>query len=102
MTEQDTEFTPVVFRADRSGPFKGDVTAVFPCEPSDPFGFFMSCYTHVGQYSGCGLDWYQRTRAARPDEYAALLTELISIGYRPKVYRRITAQHLEALRAASR
>ncbi len=88
--EQDQEFTPVVFRAERSGPCKGDVTAVFPTIPADYAGREMTCYAHIGQHSGCSFGWYLKTRAAKPAEYADLLKELASIGYRPKVYRRIT------------
>lgn len=87
--EQDTEFTPVVFRAERSGQFKGDITAVMPCEPADHNGHNMTCYEHIGQHSACGWEWYHSTRAAKPEEYASLLAELKSIGYRPKVYKRI-------------
>lgn len=89
--EQDKEITPVIFRAERSGSFKGDVTAVFPCEPSDYEGYKMTCYAHVGQHSGCDLGWYNRTRAAKPEEYASLQRELESTpyGYRFKVYKRI-------------
>ena len=89
----DTFDTPVVFRADRSGPFNGDVTAVFPADPYDVQGHLMGSYVHVGQHGGCSWGWYLTTRAARPDEYADLLAELINIGYRPKVYRRITRGH---------
>lgn len=88
--EQDQEFTPVVFRAERSGPFKGDVTAVFPTMPADYAGREMTCYMHIGQHSGCSFGWLLKTRAAKPEEYADLLKELASIGYRPKVYKRIT------------
>lgn len=89
MTEQDKEFTPVVFRAERSGVFKGDVTAVFPCAPADYAGRFMTCYAHVGQHGSCGREWYNATRKALLAEYADLHKELESIGYRLKVYQRI-------------
>jgi hypothetical protein len=87
----DTEITPVLFRANRSGPFKGDVTAVFPCENADLAGYAMTCYQHVGQHGACYLGWYHTTRRATQDEYAALQRELESApyGYRFKVYARI-------------
>lgn len=100
--KRDIEKIPVIFRAERSGKFKGDVTAVFPTLPNDEAGHEMTCYAHIGQHSGCSFGWYNTTRAARPDEYADLLAELISIGYRPKVCRRMTAQHRGALRRAVR
>jgi hypothetical protein len=68
----------VIFRAERSGPFKGDVTAVFPDNPWNHHGG-MACYAHIGQHSGCSLGWYRTTRPATPEEYAPLLAELRSI-----------------------
>jgi hypothetical protein len=98
---QDTQETPVIFRAERSGPFKGGVTAVFPCDPSDIAGHFMSCFLHVGQHGGCSQGWYNTTRAATPEEYSSLKRELESApyGYRFKVYKRIQPWMRDALRA---
>lgn len=100
--KQDTQETPVVFRAELNRLFKGDVVAVFPTLPADTIGAQMTCYAHIGQHSGCSFDWYNTTRAARPEEYADLLAELVSIGYRLKVYKRITRQHRDAMRRAAR
>lgn len=72
--------TTVIFRADRSGDFKGQVTAVFPAD--------MSCYAHIGQHSECGDDWYRTTRPATPAEYASLHRELVQIGYDDLVVRK--------------
>lgn len=83
--------TPVIFRADRSGDFKGNVTAVFPTLPADIRGDQMTCYAHIGQHSGCSAEWYQTTRAAKPDEYRDLLKELQAIGYDDlQIVRRIS------------
>lgn len=79
---------PVVFRAERSGKFKGDVTAVLPTLATN-FGHWV-CYAHIGQHSECSRDWYYSTRAAKPAEYADLLAELKSIGYDVRVYQRIS------------
>jgi len=87
--EQDNFDTPVVFRKDRKK--DAEVTAVFPCEPHDIEGRYMTCYVHVGQHGGCGWEWYRGTRAAKPEEYVDLFAELVGLGYRPKVYRRITS-----------
>lgn len=65
------EKLPVIFRAERSGAFKGDITAVFPT--------LETCYAHIGQHSGYSLDWYYSTRPAKPAEYASLLAEVRSI-----------------------
>ena len=81
--------TPVLFRAEQSGQFKGDVTAVFPTLPGSPG--CMTCYAHVGQHSSCAMAWYNTTRPAKAVEYASLLTELQSRGYDDlKICTRIT------------
>jgi hypothetical protein len=90
--QQDVEETPVLFRVHRSPKKHGDeVTAVFPCEPSDLTGHNMSCYVHVGQHGGCDLGWYNETRPAKPKEYESLKRELEGqpYGYRLKVYQRM-------------
>jgi hypothetical protein len=40
-----------------------------------------TCYARVGQHSSYSHGWYVKTRAAKPEEYAALLRELEQIGY---------------------
>lgn len=65
---------PVLFRAERSGDFKGEVTAVFPTLEANRG--MMVIYAHFGQHSEGCEEWYRATRAARSDEYADLLTEL--------------------------
>lgn len=101
---QDEDFTVVVFRAERSGKFKGDVTAVFPEIPADQHGYQMSCYAHVGQHGACSRQWYWSTRLAKPEEYASLQRELESVpyGYRLKVRRRITSEMDDARRGVAR
>ena len=70
--------TRVLFRADKSGDFKGVVTAVFPDD--DEGDGTVSCYAHVGQHSACSRGWYRTTRPATPEEYADLKAELESYG----------------------
>ena len=99
--QQDEEVTPVLFRVHRSPVKYGpEVTAVFPAEPFDTRGHYMSCYARVGQHGSCSLEWYWKTRPARPEEYASLKRELESapFGYRLKVYQKMTPQHREAFR----
>lgn len=96
--EQDKEITPVVFRVERSGQFKGSVTAVFPILPADRFGMKMTCYAHVGQHHTCSLAWYYTTRLAKTEEYVDLMRELESIGYRLKVYQKITSKMRDELK----
>lgn len=102
--QQDANETPVLFRVDRSGDFKGNVTAVFPCEPYDRQGYQMSCYAHVGQHGGCSFDWLHETRPAKPEEYADLKRELESApyGYRLKICKRISSHMHDARRSAVR
>jgi hypothetical protein len=69
---------PVIFRAEKSGQFKAHVTAVFPTLPGTSAHDF-TVYAHVGQHSTGSHGWYYRTRAAKPAEYAPLLSELRGI-----------------------
>lgn len=77
-TMTTTDSVPIIFRAERSGDFKGDVTAVFPTIAGDYEGR-MSCYMHVGQHSACSFAWYRTTRPATSEEYVPLLRELRAI-----------------------
>ena len=94
----------IIFRAERSGPFKGELTAVFPSLPFDYFGREMTCYAHIGQHSGCNADWYYTTRPAKPSEYADLLAELTRIydDCALRVVRRRTRAHYDALGSEAR
>lgn len=103
------ENVPVLFRADRSGDHKGEVTAVFPTLPADRWPN-MTCYAHIGQHSACSPDWLRTTRPTKPDEYAGLLAELRSIYERADdpdrvrliIRQRITPAMRAELRAAYR
>jgi hypothetical protein len=77
----------VIFRTWKDS---GDVIATLPDVEANPGRVMM--YEHVGQH-GEG-DWVtvrQLTRPASRDEYAPLLCELRSIGYRLRVVRRFPA-----------
>ena len=93
MTEfiPDDYDTPVVFRKPRAKSLAHEITAVFPCEPAGNTGYDCTCYAHVGQHGGCSMTWYHGTRAAKPEEYAALKAEVegAPYGYRLRVYSRI-------------
>ncbi len=103
---------PVIFRAERSGDFKGDVTAVFPTLPHDTQGRHLTIYAHVGQHGGGSFGWYHGTRAAKPDEWADLEAELRGIYERAftdgdPVYllqpaQRMTPAHRKAFEAEAR
>ena len=67
---------PVIFRAERSGEHKGQVTAVFPTLPgTGPHDFTV----YDGQHSVGSAGWYNNTRAATPSEYSRLLADLRNI-----------------------
>lgn len=101
------EKLPVIFRAERTK--AGEVTAVFPTLPHDAQGMYFTVYAHVGQHGAGGFDWYRRTRAAKPAEYADLLAELKDIyehahwegdeAFKLVVCQRYSAHHHRAFRA---
>jgi hypothetical protein len=96
----DLEPTPVLFRVEKKGDFKGHLTAVFPTIPgtNDPYTFTV--YAHVGQHSSGSHGWYVGTRAATEAEYAGLAQELERIGYLLNVRKRWT-QSFDATRRAA-
>lgn len=74
--------TSVIFRIDKTGDFKGSLTAVFVDHQGTSDPSTKECYAHLGQHSTCSMEWVlQDTRPAHPEEYSSLLKELISIGY---------------------
>lgn len=98
--KQDDNETPVLFRAARDAG-QTYITAVFPCEPADYRSTNMGAYAHVGQHCSCSRQWYNTTRAAKPEEYESLVRELegAPYGYRLKVYKRMQPWMREVLRA---
>lgn len=74
----------VIFRMDRPRRYAGaampcEVTAVFPSLPGSRDPNTATCYARIGQHGACSRDWYRTTRAATPEEYAALHRELCNI-----------------------
>lgn len=101
MFETDTaEPVEVIFRVERSGPFRGEVTAVFPAHPgtNDPATFTV--YQHVGQHSTGTLGWYRQTRAAAVEEAAPLAEGLGRLGYDVFIRHRMTKAHYATRKAA--
>ena len=81
------ETTIVIFRWER----EGGVFALFPELPADNYGFYCTCYQHVGQhgaadYFGC----IAKSRPATPDEYCDLFNELEGRGYNLIIRQRAT------------
>ena len=65
-----------------------DVIAFLPDNPVVNYGCIMS-YEHVGQHGEASLPFYWDCKPARPEQYADLLRELESMGYRPTIRRRL-------------
>jgi len=91
--------TKVIFRKWRN---TGDIIALFPQEPANWQGNHCLSYEHVGQHGAASpLITMGSTRLASPEEYAPLMRELQSIGYKLKVGKKFTAQDREIRRKAS-
>lgn len=72
----------------RIHPVTGDLFAFFPQIRHSFNGYrndLKTCYSHIGQHSPCAKEYEQESRAAKPEEYADLKTELENIGYRLKI-----------------
>ena len=82
--------TPTVFRAYPGG----DVIALFPTLAAGSQYGDCTCYQHVGQHGSADYGHVVRiTRPAKPEEYADLLAELVTVGYAPRVYQRERPEH---------
>ena len=77
--------TIVIFRIDR----EGNAFALFPELPADNYGWYCTCFQHVGQH--CAADYQgciAASRPATPVEYADLFAELRQRGYEMEVRQR--------------
>lgn len=92
----DKTKTVVIFRAEKSGSHRGDVTAVFPELVEDDLGL-VRCYAHLGQHGAASRQWYYTTRPAKPAEYRELAKELRAIGYHLDIRKRWTRNRKEAI-----
>jgi len=61
---------------------EGDVIAIFPELPgtNNPY---LTCltYMNVGQHSSASIEFCGKLKAAKPNEYLPLYSELIRLGY---------------------
>lgn len=74
--------TVVIFRKDRSGAFKGMITAFFPYDIYRTDNYTCTCYVNPGGHSGADFPYcVTQTVLAKPEEYADLKKELERIGY---------------------
>ena len=76
----------------------GAPVAIFPAIPGTN-AYNVTVYAHLGQHGHGTPQYLNRLRLATEAEYAPLLAELKSIGYNPRVVKRMTARH-RAARAA--
>jgi len=56
-----------------------DLFAYFPNEIHN--GQMNTAYSHVGQHSGCSVEYANESKQATPEQYKDLKAELTSIGY---------------------
>lgn len=78
-----TKSLPVLFRAEKEGDSKDQVTAVFPTLPGMYDDQDFTIYSSGGQYGFANIEWYNNTRPVDASEYNSLLNELFFI-YRPE------------------
>lgn len=87
--KKDSFKTDVVFLlytdAEQS-PELTDLFAYFPKERYYPIGHILhnhmfNSYAHIGQHSGCHIDYAKACTIATPEQYKDLAAELESIGY---------------------
>jgi hypothetical protein len=64
---------------------EGDVIALFPQDHQDRRAGMINSYQHLGQHGEASRRLIKELRRASPAEYAPLLTELESIGYRLRI-----------------
>jgi hypothetical protein len=68
---------------DREGVFAYFPDTIFSIAPNgEPF---HTCYADIGQHSACSIEYANECKEATYSEYADLLKELISIGYKDLV-----------------
>lgn len=81
------EKVKVIYRKDGDG----NILAFFP-ELSANYGNIV-CYEHIGQHGEASTDYYSSTKAATPDEYNDLHTELkavyndVELSIKKRIYR---------------
>ena len=85
------EKTQVIFRKWANG----DIIALFPRIPANGFPWEMLSYEHVGQHGGASMGIIDKTRPAKPDEYATLKAELEGRGYVLDIRQRMS--HADAM-----
>jgi hypothetical protein len=86
--KKDTYKTDVIFRVDKTGDFKGSITAYFPYDVATSHGE-IACYMHVGQHSSADYNYcVGKSRLATEKEYEDLKKELESLGYNLNIIKK--------------
>lgn len=101
------KYDRVILRRWNTGPFR-DVIAVFPDECGTNEPYTCSSYQHVGQHASCDYDHVRRVSVPVKIKYnqvpqdadvRALLNELRSIGYKPRLVQTMPRDSLARRRA---
>ena len=66
---------------------EGEIIAFLPDNEVN-YGM-ISSYMHIGQHSEASLGCYLDCKPAKPAEYGDLLAELVSLGYNPRIMKRL-------------
>lgn len=67
---------------DNNPDFEPSVFAFFPDDKySHTDNGLFNSYAHLGQHSACHIDYANECTESKKEEYAALLNELIQVGY---------------------
>lgn len=85
--KKDRYITKVMFVMEKDG---DGVMAFFPelhyhHEGHPLYNQMFECYAHVGQHSGCHIEYFNECEAAKTEQYADLKAELEGLGYRLQV-----------------
>jgi len=71
---------PVIFKKHYYRDLKRwEILAFFPTLPWNVEGTQMTCYAHVGQHGGADFRHFWNGKKCQPEEYKALLKELVGI-----------------------
>ena len=65
----------ILFRVDKIGKFKGDITAIFVDELFTHYGTDLTCYAHIGQHSAASLTYAKSCKAATQVQYFDLFEQ---------------------------
>lgn len=90
--------TKVVFRKLKDG----QVIALFPQETASRDGYECMSYMHVGQHGSADPMIVHDTKPATPREYAPLVAELLSIGYRLDIRKKFGRKDYNVRRERAR